>query len=377
MKSFLSLLFRILLSFGILLYLLSVVVPFKDKKGFLVVLSNGRKVTVEKIKEEKGIVILYPSTLENQKEIIKVAPTEIVRKEEEIIEMGLASFMKSLFQNKYAILAILILYLGLLLTIVRWNILLKAQGIHLKASSLVNYSWLGFFFNGFFPSTIGGDVIKTLYVVKDTGKKASVVSSVIADRVIGLLGLLILSGVSAAFMLNRKELFKPILIVYTCWGCVLFLLAIYKFNLHRQALKLKYMPNKLKEALEKLFDSFSVYKNNLLTIFKTVLLSVIVHFLVCVYVYIWGNTALSVGLPFEQLLVIVPIWLLISFIPISFAGWGTGEAALGFFFKLLGAAYSQGVLISIAYKIGMMILYLPGGIIFLKYFLKNKKITDN
>lgn len=78
----------------------------------------------------------------------------------------------------------------------RWNILLRVQGINLNWIRLSMLLMIGIFFNLFLPGGTGGDVVKTFYLLKETpGKKAPALLAVLMDRLIGLLGLMVLTVV--------------------------------------------------------------------------------------------------------------------------------------------------------------------------------------
>src|ERR1051326_5817664 len=68
-----------------------------------------------------------------------------------------------------AILAYIIVEIG---AVVRWNILLKVQGINLSAPRVAGLFLIGMFYNQFLPGGTGGDIVKTYLLWKETpGKK--------------------------------------------------------------------------------------------------------------------------------------------------------------------------------------------------------------
>src|SRR5205823_600107 len=99
--------------------------------------------------------------------------------------------------DKNWILAALIVY-GFVevLASVRFEVLLRVQGIHLgwlRTGALV---MVGVFFNLFLPGATSGDVVKTFFLLKETpGKKATGFLVVLMDRLVGLLALITLAGV--------------------------------------------------------------------------------------------------------------------------------------------------------------------------------------
>src|ERR1044072_8121917 len=56
--------------------------------------------------------------------------------------------------------------------VVRWQILLKVQGINLSNARITALFFIGMFYNQFLPGGTGGDVVKTYLLWKETpGKK--------------------------------------------------------------------------------------------------------------------------------------------------------------------------------------------------------------
>lgn len=83
----------------------------------------------------------------------------------------------------------------------RWQILLKVQGINLAFFRVLALLMIGILFNLFMPGGTGGDVIKIFYLLKEipAGKRAGALLAVLMDRLIGLLGLTLVTGVILLF----------------------------------------------------------------------------------------------------------------------------------------------------------------------------------
>ena len=79
---------------------------------------------------------------------------------------------------------------------IRWQILLRVQGIHITWWRLYGLVLVGLFFSLFIPGGTGGDIIKGYYLLKEApvGRKTSAALSVVMDRLLGLLGVAILLG---------------------------------------------------------------------------------------------------------------------------------------------------------------------------------------
>ncbi len=83
-----------------------------------------------------------------------------------------------------------------ILSFARYCLLLRGAEIVLSLRETIRIGFIGTFFNTFMPGGLGGDVVKLYLVIRATGKQAGAVASVMVDRLIGLLGLITLSGLT-------------------------------------------------------------------------------------------------------------------------------------------------------------------------------------
>lgn len=87
---------------------------------------------------------------------------------------------------------------------VRLVLMLRIQDVRLTVWEAVKLTFAGNFFNFALPGTTGGDLIKAYYITRYTHHKTEAVTAVVLDRVIGLLGLMMLA--SLLFALAWKQL---------------------------------------------------------------------------------------------------------------------------------------------------------------------------
>ena len=88
--------------------------------------------------------------------------------------------------------------ISLLITFFRWSILVQViePRITLRASVLLGF--IGYVFNLVIPGAVGGDLVKAAYLARMHIKKAQAISSMVIDRILGLIGLFILAAIGGA-----------------------------------------------------------------------------------------------------------------------------------------------------------------------------------
>jgi uncharacterized protein (TIRG00374 family) len=80
----------------------------------------------------------------------------------------------------------------------RWRLLLAVHGVRLRFWRVFELNMIGQFFSAFLLGTTGGDVIKIFYVARAVpDRKVAVGFTVVVDRVIGMIALLLVGAVLA------------------------------------------------------------------------------------------------------------------------------------------------------------------------------------
>ncbi|MCX6978592.1 MAG: lysylphosphatidylglycerol synthase transmembrane domain-containing protein [Verrucomicrobia bacterium] len=83
---------------------------------------------------------------------------------------------------------------------IRWQLLLRVQGVALSWSRVFMLLLIGVFFNFIIPGGTGGDVVKVFYLLKETpDKRSPALLSVLVDRLIGLFSIIVMAGVLIGF----------------------------------------------------------------------------------------------------------------------------------------------------------------------------------
>src|SRR5258706_9152358 len=85
----------------------------------------------------------------------------------------------------------------------RWKYLLHAQEVELPFREAISLTMIGALFNIVIPGAVGGDVMKGYYVSRRAGRRRShALTTILMDRVLGLVGLVVLAALAAVWKLN-------------------------------------------------------------------------------------------------------------------------------------------------------------------------------
>lgn len=257
-------------------------------------------------------------------------------------------------------LAVLFQLLSTLLAGYRWYLVMRQLHFGNHAGFYIRSYFKGSFFNQGLPTSIGGDAIRVVDVAATGFRKRDAFKGVFIDRILGLLGLLLLNLFANALQpdLLPKQLFY-ILNLLVLGGVVGFVALIFIHHLHR--LNQWRISRFLLSISSQLQDVMRGLSN---TSMQTGL-SIVIHILSMMNIFLIGR---SVGLGYDivTFTIIVPPVILLTLVPVSLAGWGVREGAMIGLFTLIGADQSIVLSMSILYGIVLVVASLPGLYVYLQ-----------
>jgi uncharacterized protein (TIRG00374 family) len=290
-----------------------------------------------------------------------------------IISLGLISFLVNQVDFNKIINILknvditMIIYTIILLTIqvfiatTRWQLVLKCQKIMLKYKNTLQILWSGLFFNQAMPSSVGGDVIRGYYLKKQGMTLGRATLGVLMDRLFGMVGLvvLVLASLPLLFELVNDPIARSgvLLIALSVTLALLFVFFTDKFPGNFSHLRVIRGFYSLSQNGR---HCIAEYYHGLVIL----IISVLIHLVSVVAVM---TMAIGLGLDIEWggLLLMVPLVGLIMVVPISIAGWGVREGVMVVGFGYLGVAPEAALALSILYGLLVLIVALPGGIIWM------------
>lgn len=265
--------------------------------------------------------------------------------------------------------AFFLFIVNLIIRAYRWYILLHTLNDRPQFLYLIYLYFVGFFANNFIPSGFGGDVVKVVSLRQTYGHGAEALSSVVMDRLTGLLGSAIIALV--ALIWNSVSHTTNVELPAALWAAIFVIsmgiptaFAVLRWLNPLEWLvarfpKIKRLPkfNKVEELAETVQRyPLGAIGRSLLTSLPFTLILIVIQFVIA--------RALDVNLPIAVFSLFVPIISILNLLPISFNGLGVREGVYQFLFVPIGVAGTTAVAMSLAFYFVRFTAGLIGGVIY-------------
>ncbi len=229
---------------------------------------------------------------------------------------------------------------------------------------------IGYFFNMFLPSAIGGDFFRAYYLSKREARGMSTtLTSTLVDRVSGLSALLVIGCVSVLVYPVRikGQLLAPFLLLLMALF-VAGIVTLFHPGSHRLMGRLlhRFGLSRLEERFELVYRGLTQLRGSLRAILIVVAASLAVQFSVIVSMWL---AALSIGIaaPFHLFLIFIPLVNLSVALPVTINGMGLREAVYYLLFSQVGVPVETAVTLSILNMVVMSMTAIPGGVVYSIY----------
>lgn len=280
--------------------------------------------------------------------------------------VGLNSLIIALREvdSRYYLLAFAIFLCGEVISSWRWQVLLASQHVRVSLGQLTVLYFIGGFFNSLLPSTVGGDVVKIYMLASEKGETISAATSVVMDRVTGMVMLFAIALISLPFGYRLIPL-EIHLAVIAFWAALLGGALLLR---HRKAwTRLGQRWSPIRRVLEaeytqRIVASMEAYDSQ--TIICALAIALLFNATLIAVRYL---IALAIGVRISLLyfLIFVPIINLVAMLPISLNGLGVREAAYVYLFGLAGVSVAASLAMSLAFYVMRMIGGFIGGLFYI------------
>lgn len=278
--------------------------------------------------------------------------------------------------------AFLVALSAIALTFTRWAILVRSQGIRLGMLEAYRLSAIGFLLNFVSAGSVGGDLFKAIFLARRSpGKHVEAVASVFVDRSLGLYGLLLVVVVALAIVPpataseELQQMARGAAILAAVGTVALVMLVAGGRWIDRLLRRLGDLP-RVGPLVHRLADPIRSFHRHPVSFLIAFVLSLGVHSLLSISMYLVARGLYQAPPGFADHLIIVPVGMLASALPLTPAGMGILEATIEWLYRIVPAAptAASGTLVALAFEL-VKISIAAAGMVF--YWSSGREIRES
>jgi len=253
---------------------------------------------------------------------------------------------------------VIALYLfGQAMTAWRWRIIAERVGFTEGMPKFLRFYFVGMFFNLFGPSTLGGDLVRALYLGASAGRRTVALHTVFFDRLSGLV-MLVFVAVAAIALFGRFGLPWPIIVVVTGTGLAIAVGWFLVPSLVKRFFAKDGRANRLVER------DLKPFWNDRGLLMRTASVSVAFHVLQASSLMLLGH-AVSMQVDWRYYFIFHPLVSVLSAVPVSVAGLGIREAGYIWFLQRQGVDHDTAFAFGLLWFVVLLVSSLVGGLVYL------------
>jgi len=277
----------------------------------------------------------------------------------------------------------LVFGLTYLLAAVRWWFLMRVQQIHLPLRVATALTLIGQFFNSFMLGSIGGDIVKAVYLHKYAPRqKTHAALSIIMDRVLGLFVLLCASLLSIPWLFRSSvhsdqanDAIFALVVVFGIIAAGAFVMATAPFHRAPDIVHAIWRRVPHRHVLELVVSGFRQHGAALHLTLASVAAGTALTFMLVLAGYCIAK-GIRLDVTYVQLLVIMTVAICVISLPISLGGHGVREGVFVLMFAAFGiisvdrqsgSGQEPAILFSLLFFAIPMIWSLVGAVVYLTY----------
>lgn len=251
----------------------------------------------------------------------------------------------------------------------KWKLLLTYRGVNVGIGSLMRYYTVGYWFNNFLPSSLGGDAARSYLVGKRIGSQLESMAAVVLERLTGLVTLVALALLG--FLATPRIHDDPVVVIslaIMAGGCLMLSLIIWFpgearwLNVGTVLLRFGWIrrlagaARSMRAAMQSVWDQPRV-------IGLAAAYSLAYHALTIVNVFV-AALVMGIEVNFAGLCAVTPIILVLAALPSTPGSIGVWEWAYSVLLMPIGAELEQGLAIALVLRGQLLFTSLVGGVLY-------------
>lgn len=322
-----------------------------------VTLADGRKLQAISITEG------HVEALDPQRGPIRIELREDDSKGGPKVEFGVLTVWRQADKRLLALSLLLFAPVPLLASF-RFVWMLRAQDVRIGYWEGIKLTYSGNFFNFVMPGSTGGDVFKAYYIAQHTPHKLEAVTAVLLDRVVGLIGIVLLAAAAATFRLDDPRIRQLLLWI----GLMLAVMAVGLVVFYLPGLRDRLRPEERFRWLPGIDKILRIDRAALRMREHPRIVLVALGFTVVLQViavgafYFWG-LAMGMRPDWPSYYAYIGVSLVVMSVPVTPMGLGTMEASLMLFLRGPFGTKGQVLFLALGIRLIQLAWALPGVIV--------------
>jgi uncharacterized protein (TIRG00374 family) len=261
----------------------------------------------------------------------------------------------------------------------RWHVLFRSTNSLSSLAETTRITFVASFLGQMLPGVIGVEALRVYGLAKSSDDSAGAFASVVADRVFGLVSLVLV--IFAGILVGPAEIhaliLEPVLIVMTILVAGILLVMIPYFRRLLEKCLPTALLEKIKHWVDQVYACFDYYKSQPGLLIYSLALAVMFQLLRVALFYV-AAVLIGESPEFIYFVICVPIVMFAALLPISISGLGVREAGLVFLFTRFDVmnsapAFTIGILVFVS----GLLSTLPGGWFYMRNRERLKALGEN
>jgi glycosyltransferase 2 family protein len=254
--------------------------------------------------------------------------------------------------------------LSIVIASFRLRVLLEIQGIRMTVTDVFRINLIGYFFSSFLPTSVGGDVVKAVYISRESKKSTQAYTSVFIDRFLGMFTIFLIAMTAIFLVKNTSSLYLvwllPVLVAFS----LMLMFVLYNKQLAKKLSPVIsfLIPLRFTQDMRNIYNAMHGYRHHRRAIAACFILSVIgqiIGFSAIYFLALGIKSHISMMLA----LLVMPVASIISMLP-SINGMGPREMAILIMLRPVIGASAAGAIAFLWLGI-LLITSLLGGIVYM------------
>lgn len=261
-----------------------------------------------------------------------------------------------------------VLFLGIVVSTVKWSRLVRVVCAPVELWPLLRAYWIGSFFNNYFPSSVGGDVVRVL-ALGSLAPKAPIAASVLVERLTGVAALALLAAICLGLHTPA-----PIQLGIALWLLVAAItgaIALIWFGgarlpgmLARHGARAPRVVARVANKLARVATDVAAYRQAPGELMVALVWSVVFYGSLVLFQFLVLR-AIGSSIDLGEAAVVAPLVPLVSLLPVTANGLGLAEGAFVLFYTQMGVPADQAFAAALLRRLVSTVLSMPGGLLWL------------